>query len=237
MKIKLFSDDGWVFVTVVTILLGVFLGLVCNNPVLFIIGFALGSLYEQIIEYLAHGWLQHKRIGVFDYFVARHTRHHAESQKHHALQSIPTTFFVTILLLSPFIFTVIYSTIGKDISLGIMAGFLVTHALLNVLHYDVHAPKKIIPEILRNTKYYKSVSYYHILHHQNHRKGIDNRIYGVTNPWLDMFLHKIGISNFVDKWYDRLGGRLQNKVIVTAVSYLIRLLDASDFYDNKEEYL
>ncbi len=169
-------------------------------------GVAAGMLYEQTVEWGAHGWLQSQPVEGLEFFRWRHGRHHKDPESHHALQPISIWGPVVAGLLSPALAGAASKNHAKrNFALGTIAGFLATHALLNVAHYDIHAKNKIIPEPLRNTRYYKGIERIHNAHHN----GSEQRIYGITNPWLDIGLERAGASKAMDKVFPFLGRAAQ----------------------------
>lgn len=203
------NDDGWrtsIFICVIGI---VFTLTYSDINWYTIIGFCLGVFFEHIIEWLAHGWLQHYDCKVFNFFNWRHQRHHDNTTYHHALQPITILVPIVFILLSPFILFIIYSDniLFSGLSSGLIIGFLFAHIFLNLLHYDIHAKNKVFPLYFRNTNYYQRIYKEHITHHIEHQKSVkisEYRIYSISNPWLDILLDKCGLSNIIDKVYPRL---------------------------------
>lgn len=72
-------------------------------------------------------------------------------------------------------------------------------------HYDIHAKKKIVPRVLRNTRYYQAVIRYHNAHHAH--VLLSAGIYGITNPWFDLLLHKLEIDAYMKRIIDRAVNR------------------------------
>jgi hypothetical protein len=202
-KTKKINDDGWVLTCVICFCCLLF----CLTEVEIsysIVGLLIGICYEQIIEWLAHGWLQHYNCRTFSFFVWRHERHHLTPSLHHALQPIVVFIPVVLLLLSPFMVTAIFFDFLHDFSLWVIIGFLATHIILNIEHYDIHV-KKIVPKPLRNSWYYKQIIKYHLGHHISHAKNTNSlRVYGITNPWMDIFFQKIGLSSMMDIIYPKM---------------------------------
>jgi hypothetical protein len=166
-------------------------------------GFLCGVLYEELLEWADHGWLQSQPVEGFEYFRWRHGRHHQRPDQHHALQ--PATIWIPVVtgLLSPAL-VALRSRKGSTRSAGsgLVAGFLLAHATLNIEHYDIHATRKIVPEPIRTTYYYREVERLHLAHHD----GVESRIYGITNPWLDMLLDRLGASRRMDEIFGRAAG-------------------------------
>lgn len=163
----------------------------------------LGMLYEQLIEWLAHGWLQHYECRAFAFFVWRHARHHEQPQIHHALQPLVIFVPVTTMILIPCIILILFgSPILRSFAAWMIIGFLLTHIALNIEHYDIHMRHKILPRFVRRSRYYKTVVYYHIKHHNDYSQlplAADTlRVYGISNPWLDILLYRIGATQVVD---------------------------------------
>lgn len=97
-------------------------------------------------------------------------------------------------------------------SKALIIGFLLTHIVLNIEHYDIHAKKKIVPMIIRQTWYYQAVIHYHMSHHAH--TPLSKGIYGITNPWFDLFLHRTGISTLVNKIIQRFLRYIDKKIYI-----------------------
>lgn len=201
-KLKRINDDGWKETIVICLVVMVTCFCYVQISIVAIASFVLGNLFEETLEWLGHGWVQHYPSKIFD-FIERHKRHHNETRVHHAIQPITHFVVASIVLLLP-VFIVMYF---GYVSLGcsFIAGYCLSHIILNILHYDIHAPiaKKIVPSILRKTGYYKLVEKLHIAHHR-HDDSFGYRIYGVTNPWLDMLYQKIRLDKLVDRIYPEI---------------------------------
>ncbi len=205
---KTLNDDGWILSSILCLIVMLYYINFTILSLLSIVFIAIGVFYEQTIEWLAHGWLQHYECKIFYFFNLRHERHHKDPLTHHALQPIIVFIPVVFLLLFPFILVVQCQTsfIYRSYASGIIIGFLGAHILLNLLHYDIHAKNKIIPFFLRNTWYYKGVKYFHLHHHYSNYLGPKMSkypVYGISNPWLDIFYYKIGLNNLVDRFYPK----------------------------------
>lgn len=197
------NDDGWIPITafcLTTSALAVLAARRCARtgfP-----GFLAGLLYEQVVEWAAHGWLQSQPVEGLEFFRWRHSRHHEDPVSHHALQPISIWVPTVGVLLSPaFVAARSASSSSRSAGLGVISGFLFAHAVLNIEHYDIHAERKVVPRSLRRTYYYREVERIHLAHHA----GSDARIYGVTNPWLDMVLHRLRATDLLDVAYRRIG--------------------------------
>jgi len=205
-KLKQINDDGWIISMVICIIFSIVILFHIKLLIASIIGVIIGILYEHIVEWFAHGWFQHYNCEVFNFFNWRHQRHHDNSEQHHALQPIIILFPVIFLILLPFIIVALFiSNLWlKSFSLGVMFGFFVAHIYLNLLHYDIHARKKIFPKFFRNTSYYQMIYKSHIDHHIEHKTGIKKtkyRIYSISNPWLDIIFDVIGLAKTMDIVY------------------------------------
>jgi len=146
-KLKLINDDGWITSIFICTLTIFFLLPLIEINFIFCAFFAVGILYEHIIEWLAHGWLQHYRCNIFSFFNKRHQRHHENTLIHHALQPISILIPAVCIILIPFIIMLFFVSNGlfKSISIGVISGFLLAHIYLNLLHYDIHSVNKIFP--------------------------------------------------------------------------------------------
>jgi hypothetical protein len=202
MRIAKVNDDGWIPTTLVCIAgATVAAGRGVRRPGRFLSGILAGVLYEQLVEWAAHGWLQSEPVEGLEFFRWRHGRHHVDPQNHHALQPISIWTPVVAVLLFP---ALILSTSPRKrsaIASGMISGFLLAHAALNIEHYDIHAQRKVVPNVIRGTKYYSEVVRIHLAHHD----GVELRIYGITNPWLDMLLERVGASSLMDRLFQRIG--------------------------------
>lgn len=168
-----------------------------------IFGILLGCLYEQTVEWSAHGWFQHGDTRIFRYFERRHFRHHQEPRVHHALQPIGVCFPVIGVLLLPAALCLRFGSGLAEVGSGVVFGFLFCHIVLNLLHYEFHAPRErhVLPEFIHRTRYYKAVQRYHRWHHEGDERA--HHVFGITNPWLDKFLHRVGVSDWMDRNYVR----------------------------------
>lgn len=204
------NDDGWR----ITCLICAFAILYCAPYLklhwMGVAALLVGILYEQVIEWLAHGWLQHHSCKVFNFFVQRHHRHHINTGQHHALQPIAVFLPVVLTLLAPAILWSCFSSSTVVVSLNcwLIIGFLSAHILLNILHYEIHAKKKATPLFFRKSKYYLYVKHVHMYHHQ--RASIKDKdkheldyVFGIANPWVDIFLYRIGLTAWVDTHYPK----------------------------------
>jgi sterol desaturase/sphingolipid hydroxylase (fatty acid hydroxylase superfamily) len=202
-KIEQLNDDGWVPTTLLCLTAaGIATIRTRRHRGTFVAGFVAGITYEQLVEWAAHGWLQSEPVEGFEFFRWRHGRHHRDPESHHALQPISIWLPVVTVLLGPALLATRARTAPlHDLACAMIAGFLVAHAGLNVAHYDIHAPNKIVPGRIRRSRYYRSIERIHIAHHE----GSDSRIYGVTNPWLDMLLEKVGATGLMDRAFRRVG--------------------------------
>jgi len=172
------------------------------------LGSISGVLYEELLEWADHGWLQSQPVEGFEYFRWRHGRHHKRPEQHHALQ--PATIWVPVvtMLLSPaLVASRARKSTTRSAGCGVVAGFLLAHVTLNIEHYDIHAAHKIVPNYIRTTYYYREIERIHLAHHG----GADSRIYGITNPWLDMLLDRLGAPSGMDRIFGSIG-RLSRKL-------------------------
>lgn len=142
-----------------------------------------GILYAQTIEWFVHGWIQHHSFKIFKPYREIHIYHHKYPQKPLAVQ--PITYFVigSIALLFPFI------SVG-----GFYIGYFLTYIMINVIHYDLHSRKKILPLIVWKIFFFKWIASHHKAHHTG--KKFWYTTYSVTNPALDvlfsvLYLHKL----------------------------------------------
>lgn len=202
-SLRKINDDGWVPTTTFCVLTAALAVALMKRPFRAgIPGIAVGVLYEQTVEWAAHGWLQSQLVDGFEFFRWRHGRHHKNPRAHHALQPISIWVPTVTALLSPALLGTRSSREDtRSLSLGIIAGFLSAHAVLNIEHYDFHAEKRIVPARIRRTAYYREVERIHLAHHA----GSEARIYSVTNPWLDIVLEHVGATRALDMTYRRVG--------------------------------
>lgn len=168
----------------------------------FAVGSISGVLYEELLEWADHGWLQSRPVEGFEYFRWRHGRHHQRPEQHHALQPATVWIPVVAILLSPALSALrSRNSTTRSAGCGLIAGFLLAHATLSVEHYDIHATRKIVPNRIRRTYYYREVERMHLAHHD----GVESRIYGITNPWLDLALDRLGAARGMDRIFGIIG--------------------------------
>ena len=67
-----------------------------------VLGFVLGIVYAQVIEWFVHGWIQHHPFKIFKAYRDNHTYHHKHPKEPLAVQ--PVGYFVigSVFLLIPF---------------------------------------------------------------------------------------------------------------------------------------
>ena len=199
---KKINDDGWKTSCGICVVASWACCYHLQFNFLLVLYVAGGMLYEQTVEWLAHHFLQHGRNRTLVFFKARHMRHHRDPVTHHALQ--PVVIFVPVVLglLMPFVALIVWGTpIWRSNAGAVIVGFLLTHAVLNIEHYDIHAKKKIVPRTIRNTRYYQAVIRYHQAHHAH--IPLSAGVYGITNPWFDLLLHKMKIDAYMRQVVDR----------------------------------
>ena len=173
-------------------------------------GIVVGVLYEHLVEWATHGWLQHQPSRLFRYFVQRHARHHRQVTRYQSLENNAVLLPVIALLLSPACAVLAFYPAYQAMAAGVIVGFLAAHIYLNALHYDLHAPSPILPGWLRHTAYYRTLASMHRQHHYGVRPDsflADYRIYSVSNPWLDAALDRMGAARAMDiafGWVERL---------------------------------
>lgn len=196
------NDDGWKTSCGICVAASLACCYHLKFNFLIILCLAGGVLYEQTVEWLAHHFLQHGRSRALVFFKARHMRHHRDPVTHHALQPIVIFVPVVAVLLMPFIAMILFGvSAGGANAKATIIGFLLTHAILNIEHYDIHAKRKIVPWAIRNTRYYQAVIRYHNAHHAH--DSLSAGVYGITNPWFDLSLHKIKIDAYMERIIDQ----------------------------------
>jgi hypothetical protein len=197
------NDDGWRMTTAICLIsAGACLSRVSCRGRVAAPAFVAGVIYEQLVEWAAHGWLQSEEVDGFQFFRWRHGRHHRDPANHHALQPLSVWAPVVTALLSPCAALAASKRSPCRVAgFAAMSGFLAAHALLNIIHYDIHSPKKIIPGWLRSTRYFIYVQQVHLAHHA----GDDRRLYGITNPWLDQLLEYMGAPKRMDILFQSVG--------------------------------
>ncbi len=154
-----------------------------------VIGFISGILYAQIIEWFVHGWIQHHPFKIFKPYRDNHTYHHRYPDKPLSVQ--PITYFIigSILLLVPFYWF-----------RGFYVGYFFTYIFINVIHSDLHSTKKMLPNFIWNTRYFKWIKSHHIAHHTG--KKMKYTTFSVTNPFVDIFFSNVKLSVF-NNWVAR----------------------------------
>jgi len=187
-----FDDTGWWFPAGLSLFFALFL-FPYNINIYVISGFVIGSFYEHTIEFSAHKYLQHGTSNLFKGFRMRHYKHHKNPQTYHAFQPISVTCIGIVLLLSPCFYMMQY-----DFSKALISGFLFSHFLLHLFHYDLHAAKKILPRIFRNTGYYQFIVKTHDAHH-NHGETF---YYSITCPYSDWIINKSCLDHIISLCYN-----------------------------------
>lgn len=179
-RVKRFNDDAWKTSCLVSFLFC--LACLYRAPIsaTVVVGFGVGVLYQEFIEWYGH-LLQHRASSkVLRYFRVRHGRHHTYPEAPHALQPLIAVVVAFPAMLAPALWCMA-SGFGTASALGygVVSGFFFAYGTLCVLHYDVHAERKIVPAFIRSTIYYQRVETRHVAHHSQ------ARFYCVSNPWLD----------------------------------------------------
>jgi len=154
-----------------------------------ILGFISGILYAQIIEWFVHGWIQHYPFKIFKPYRTNHDYHHAHPNEPRSVQPIQYFLIGSILILGPFWWFN-----------GFISGYFITYLLINVIHYDLHTTKRILPYFIWDTPYFKLMERHHLKHHTIHDE--EHSTNSVTNPYLDMLFDKIKLTklnNFIAK--------------------------------------
>ena len=129
------------------------------------------------------------------------------------------------MILVPCIALVILGTFTlSSFAAWMIIGFLATHIVLNIEHYDIHMARKITPRFVRKSWYYKRVIYYHVKHHKDYSQSPLPanvlRVYGITNPWLDILLCHIGACRIVDRIYPKLVSWLELRLRVDTCKWV-----------------
>lgn len=146
-----------------------------------ILGFILGLLYAQIIEWFVHGWIQHHPFKIFRAYRRNHNYHHAHPNEVRSVQ--PVQYFIagSFLLLSPF-----------WLMPGFYSAYFFMYGLINIIHYDLHTEKRILPKFIWSTRYFRLIESHHSEHHKGHYTK--HTTHSVTNPYLDYLFDKISIT-------------------------------------------
>lgn len=154
-----------------------------------LLGLIFGILYAQTIEWFVHGWIQHHPFKIFKAYRDNHTYHHKHPTEPLSVQ--PITYFLigSIGLLLPFFWIK-----------GFYLGYFLTYCFINVIHYDLHSTKKMLPKFIWNTKYFKWIESHHIAHHTGKKLGYTT--HSVTNPFLDILFSKIKVTQ-LNNWIAR----------------------------------
>jgi hypothetical protein len=209
-RIVRFNDDAWKTSCAVSFMCVTWCVYRSHLGVVFLCGAILGVLYQEYIEWWGH-LLQHRaQSQVLRYFRVRHGRHHTHPKAPHALQPLLAVIIAFPAMLAPALWCI---RSGADtvqsFGYGVVAGFFFAYGTLCLLHYDVHAERKVVPAWIRATIYYKKVESRHEAHH------IQARYYCVSNPWVDDFMTWVGADQvltrvgqvffrFIDKAFSRV---------------------------------
>lgn len=167
-----------------------------------VLGFILGILYGQTIEWFVHGYIQHSRLKIFTSYRKNHIYHHKYPKEDLPVQ--PLSYFIigSILLLAPLYWI--------D---GFVSGYLFIYIFINVIHFDLHSDKRILSNRMWNTRYFKLITYNHIAHHNSTK--LKYTTHSVTNPYLDIIFYKIRLTQMNDWIEKKLRKNKQSKPIKT----------------------
>lgn len=146
-----------------------------------IIGFIAGALYAQVIEQFVHGWIQHYPFKIFRAYRKSHNYHHAHPTESRSVQPVQYFIVGSVLLLAPFWWLN-----------GFWCAYFLMYGLINIIHYDLHTEKRILPKIIWQTPYFQLIENHHKKHHEGHHDK--NTTHSVTNPYLDYLFDKIRLT-------------------------------------------
>lgn len=148
-----------------------------------IIGFISGLLYAQTIEWFVHGWIQHHPFKIFRKYRMAHMKHHKNPSEPASVQPVQYFIIGSLPLILPFIYF--------D---GFWLGYFIMYAIINIVHWDLHVDKRILPTFIWNTDYFKFIESHHKKHHDGHTDN--HTTHSVTNPYMDYFFDKIQLTKF-----------------------------------------
>ncbi len=154
-----------------------------------LLGFVLGLLYAQTIEWFVHGWVQHHPFKIFRSYRKSHSYHHAHPSEVRSVQPVQYFIFGSILLVGPFWWL--------D---GFWSAYFFMYGLINIIHSDLHTKTRILPDFIWNTGYFRLIQSHHAEHHRGHHGK--HTTHSVTNPYLDYIFDKIWITklnNYIAK--------------------------------------
>ncbi len=154
-----------------------------------ILGFLMGILYAQVIEWFVHGWIQHHPFKIFRAYRKAHNYHHAHPSEPRSVQPVQYFIIGSVFLLAPFWWFN-----------GFWSAYFLAYAMINIIHSDLHTSKRILPNFIWETSYFKLIQTHHKNHHESNSH--EHTSHSVTNPYLDYLFAKIRLTqmnNYVAK--------------------------------------
>ena len=151
-----------------------------------ILGIVCGILFAQIIEWFVHGWIQHHPFKIFKPYRDNQIYHHKHPSEPLSVQPVSYFLIGSVGLLAPFYWFN-----------GFYFGYFLTYIFINLIHYDLHSDKRILPNFIWNTGYFRWITSHHEAHHKHIK--LSYTTYSVTNPAIDVVFSKIKL-NKLNNW-------------------------------------